>query len=162
MKFDKITPVIGVFVVSMLALVGCGQSPSTNGTSTASNKTLNSQTNNNSVTNSSQSSPSKLWIQVTSPKSNQTIKAGSTLDITGQLSRVQREPNIQVTLYQSVSSNYKEKDVQLAQKNVPVTSNATFNGTLLIPHFDKSNGTHFTLTFKYKGVPQVFTLALHQ
>jgi len=163
MKMYRFAPIIGVIGFSILTLAGCGRSPVTAGNSvtpTSSNETIKTQTNNASVTSSSQTVPSTLWIQVISPKPNQRLKADSTLSISGQLARVQREPSIHVTLYQSPSSNDAKNGIVLAQGNIPVLGSATFKGTLTVPKFSESKGNHFTVVFKYQGVPQLFSVPL--
>ena len=116
---------------------------------------------NSTMTNATQNSPLKSWIQIISPTMNQTIQGGTALDIAGQLSRVPREPTIQVTLFQSVSSNYKERGVRLAQKALSVAASATFKGKLSIPRLDSANGDYFTLVFRYKWAPPYTVVLKH-
>lgn len=154
-----------VALTTMGALVGCGTS---NGTTPANSTNSTNATNqivstkDNSVTRFSSGSPSKSWIQGTVAKSDSILKAGTIVNISGRLARVQRNPNIQVTLYQSKGADYKKDAIQLVQKNLPVTGSANFTGTFTVPTFDTSNGGNFTLTFKYKGVPQAFAVLLQK
>lgn len=178
MKNYKKWATAGMALCMVGVLAGCaitdnGTSPAANGTSAnvmgntntiASNRNLSSnavktQTQGDSMTQFSDGSPSKSWIQGII-MSNSPLKAGVTLDISGRLARVQRNPNIQVLLYQSKGPNYKENAVRLVQKNLAVTGNATFNGSLTVPNLDTSYGTYFTLVFKYKGEPQAFAMLL--
>ncbi|QSO48446.1 hypothetical protein [Alicyclobacillus mengziensis] len=149
----------------MGALVGCGTSNettsanSTNATN-ATNQTISIK--DNSVMRFSSGSPSKSWIQGTVTKSDLILKAGTILNISGRLARVQRNPNIQVTLYQSKGADYRENAIELVQKNLPVTGSANFTGTHTVPNFTTPNGSYFTLVFKYKGVPQAFAVLLQK
>ena len=103
--------------------------------------------------------PSKAWIIITSPKQDQKVVAGSKLAISGQLARVQREPSIQVTLYQSHGTHNKN-GVVLVKANIPVYGSAKFRGTLAVPKYSVSKGSHFTLVFKYPMVQQKLTYPL--
>lgn len=150
------------------ALAGCGAN---NGTTPVTNTITNSSgatnstnqtvsTKENSVIRFSSGAPSTLWIQGTVTKSDAILKAGTILNIVGELARVQRNPNIQVMLYQSKGLDYQKNSIKLVQKNILVTGSASFTGALTMPAFNTSNGSYFTLVFKYKGVPQPFTVLL--
>ena len=152
---------IGMVVFSLVILAGCGRSSATTGNNGIPTMTSGIAKNHHaSNADSLQNAPSKWWIQVTSPKPNQVIKTGDILVISGQLARVQREPSIYVSLYQSPSLNYENYGTKLVAGNIPVQGSATFNGTLRVPKFNKSNGVYFILMFKYHWVPQVFIVPL--
>lgn len=150
-------------VLSMLwVLTGCATHNTAGGT--ASTKTINQtmSTEGSSTTRFFSGPPSKSWLQGTITKSNSILRIGTILHISGQLTRVQRNPNIQVALYQSTGADDQNHATKLAQKNLPVTGSANFKGTLTVPTFRKLSGGYFTLVFKYQGVLQTVAVLLQK
>ncbi len=124
----RINSIIGVIGLSVLTLVGCGQSNTTganNSVATSSNKTVSTQENSKSSDNSTNESPSMSWIIITSPKPDQRVEAGLKLEISGRLSRVQREPSIHVMLFQS-QGTHDNNGVVLVKANIPVQGSGAF------------------------------------